>query len=1241
MKNEELEMIKIQRAVSREHRTAFTALLFAICYLLFFGCANPMNPLNEAERPAAGYGSVRINLAGGEARTVFPSRLFDSVEYTFTKAGGEGETLQPDADGMVVLESGLWTLDIEAFVGEIKAASGSAEFIVASGSTQTVTIILEAEYVEGTGIFAWHIAYPQGAEVDAFTLQSLSGGPAIDLAEDAGETALSGSRSIDAGFYLLTILLSLEAEEEGGQALYAGKNEVVHIYGALTSVFGSAASPIEFTEENFNAIPFNGFLPFDKWVDGELYNSTQSSSAVTFDEYYIIVSPGRRYNIYLNRAGSGNGDGTKTAAAQFDIRNGNGTNLTSWINTAFTEPQSFTTTADDTFTIRVRAVNNNGLGTYAIKYNYTFVQVEGITVQEVVPVGEAVLIASAEPAVASQTIVWTVKDAGDTGAVIDGNVLTTTGGGTVTLTAAIAEGNEDGTDYIEDIEIEICADHEYEWVTTIQPNLYNKGLEEQICSICGHKSGETRDIDALNIDTMPTGLYLGTLETINPETRITTVAANDFNAAITRANSVAGDYVLLISQNVNSTNHTLNTGNVRLTIIGQGQERTVQYNGSANQWLLWLNANGVQLTLGQNITLRGIPNGNTNLVATGVNAAATLTMLDGSKITGHTSDRAAVGLYNANSIFIMEGGEITGNHSSDTLNNATSSGGVYIESYAHNIIIKGGRIAGNTAMRRFNTTPGSTSNQSRPSDIYTQNSILLSGDFEIGVLNTSTAITLDGPFTGSVGTLNYVHTAGHTNSLNELIIRLTAPGVRVVRPYEDYAITQEDINKVNSILGEFLGNSNSSLRQNILPDRYIRLDSALNGGVFANFTAVTGITSDLPAAVFTGYPITLTGTVTPATASFSDIVWSVKDAGTTGAVINNNALTATDAGTVTVTASVLYGRGNSDFTADFEIEIIDRTAFLQMLNALASAPANTADDPIDLPPLKTELTAHNLTAFFIALREEGKYVNLDLSGSTGMETFHPGTANTGERYIVSLVLPDITTIIQARTGDVNTFQFFTALKSVSGNAVDQIGSSAFQGCTSLTEVSFPAATSIGNYAFYGCTSLTSLTEVSFPLVTTIGTEAFNGCTSLTEVSFPLVTTISLSVFWNCTSLTEVSFPIATTIDPGAFRNCTSLTEVSFPLVTTIGNTAFWDCTSLTEISFSATTRIDEDAFRNCTSLARITLGTITSANFNNTAFPQSAFPQSGNFRTVYFASGGGAGTYVTGNPGNNAVWTKE
>jgi hypothetical protein len=87
------------------------------------------------------------------------------------------------------------------------------------------------------------------------------------------------------------------------------------------------------------------------------------------------------------------------------------------------------------------------------------------------------------------------------------------------------------------------------------------------------------------------------------------------------------------------------------------------------------------------------------------------------------------------------------------------------------------------------------------------------------------------------------------------------------------------------------------------------------------FVAVTDITG-VPATAAVGVPLPLTGTVAPANATNKTIVWTVKDAGTTGAVITGSSLTVTALGDATVTATIANGRGLSfPFTKDFTITV--------------------------------------------------------------------------------------------------------------------------------------------------------------------------------------------------------------------------------------------------------------------------------------------------------------------------------
>ena len=87
------------------------------------------------------------------------------------------------------------------------------------------------------------------------------------------------------------------------------------------------------------------------------------------------------------------------------------------------------------------------------------------------------------------------------------------------------------------------------------------------------------------------------------------------------------------------------------------------------------------------------------------------------------------------------------------------------------------------------------------------------------------------------------------------------------------------------------------------------------------FVPVTDITG-VPAAATAGTPLALAGTVVPTNATNQNIVWTVKDAGATGATIFGNALNAATAGTAIVTATVVDGLTvSSNFTKDFAISV--------------------------------------------------------------------------------------------------------------------------------------------------------------------------------------------------------------------------------------------------------------------------------------------------------------------------------
>jgi hypothetical protein len=211
----------------------------------------------------------------------------------------------------------------------------------------------------------------------------------------------------------------------------------------------------------------------------------------------------------------------------------------------------------------------------------------------------------------------------------------------------------------------------------------------------------------------------------------------------------------------------------------------------------------------------------------------------------------------------------------------------------------------------------------------------------------------------------------------------------------------------------------------------------------------------------------------------------------------------------------------------------------------------TATNPV---PLKLNINLASATdgwyPLVVAIRDSGKYVALDISGSTVINgEFDSGIygADVVQAKIVSLVLPDSATSISGGSQNLGS-GVYACLKTVSGANITTIGNKAFYGCYSLTTASFPEATSIGVHAFYYCNSLTT---ISFPKVTSIGSYAFQYCTSLTTVSFPKVTSIGGYAFYGCTALTSVSFPEVTSIGGSS----TFGGNGSGPLVITMGNAA--------------------------------------------------------------------------------------
>ena len=87
--------------------------------------------------------------------------------------------------------------------------------------------------------------------------------------------------------------------------------------------------------------------------------------------------------------------------------------------------------------------------------------------------------------------------------------------------------------------------------------------------------------------------------------------------------------------------------------------------------------------------------------------------------------------------------------------------------------------------------------------------------------------------------------------------------------------------------------------------------------IYVGVSKITGV----PTSMKVSETLTLTGAVLPSNATNQTISWSIENAGNTGAMLNNNVLTATTAGTVKVKATIENGLTD---TADYE-QIFDIT----------------------------------------------------------------------------------------------------------------------------------------------------------------------------------------------------------------------------------------------------------------------------------------------------------------------------
>jgi hypothetical protein len=226
-------------------------LIIALCALFIVtACDNVFQPPLNNAAPESGYGRVAVTITGASARTVLPAMAFAKYEYAFAKVtnGTPGTPVnQAPVDGYFTLEVGEWRVTVYAYAkadDTSPAASGTSDtFNVTGSAAAQATVRVAANETTGKGTFSYNIRYPAGAAITFFSLENLlTGTAAINITTANGSGTYN---DIPAGMYSLT----LQLEKEGRTT---GANEVVYVYDKLNSAYGTADSPVVFTDDDFS-----------------------------------------------------------------------------------------------------------------------------------------------------------------------------------------------------------------------------------------------------------------------------------------------------------------------------------------------------------------------------------------------------------------------------------------------------------------------------------------------------------------------------------------------------------------------------------------------------------------------------------------------------------------------------------------------------------------------------------------------------------------------------------------------------------------------------------------------------------------------------------------------------------------------------------------------------------------------------------------------------------------------------
>gem|GEM_PF-5829403 len=282
--------------------------------------------------------------------------------------------------------------------------------------------------------------------------------------------------------------------------------------------------------------------------------------------------------------------------------------------------------------------------------------------------------------------------------------------------------------------------------------------------------------------------------------------------------TAAGSYMVTVKEDQLLAPRTINTADVHITFVGEDGERMITHSGTAGQIMFTISNTNTSLTLGNDITLRGLTSASSTSLINITNGR--LIMQTGSRITRHTTSSANGAIYvnGLNARLIMEGGEISGNSTTAAATGTAANGGVSLnDGY---ITMSGGSITGNT----HNTIPADVYVIITVADRFT-----MSGSATVGALKlfasgatTRNAVTIAGPLTGSVASL---HLRRAVTAIADVISAWEDQPV--LRAAAGYTLTADDVAQFT--LGNFMSSATSSNTQAI-NDTHLIADSGMDIG---------------------------------------------------------------------------------------------------------------------------------------------------------------------------------------------------------------------------------------------------------------------------------------------------------------------------------------------------------------------------------------------------------------------------